>query len=78
MEFVQAGGYRDRQWWRPDDWDWVESDHVAHPALWEREGDRWFWRGMFEKVPLPETLARLRDVGGGQRLCALAGPQAAD
>ena len=55
MEFVQAGGYRAPQWWRPDDWAWIESAQVSHPFFWERDGDRWFWRGMFERVPLPET-----------------------
>ena len=55
LEFVQAGGYRERQWWRPEDWAWIESDSVSHPSFWERDGDRWFWRGMFERVPLPET-----------------------
>jgi iron(II)-dependent oxidoreductase len=55
MEFVRAGGYRDRRWWRPDDWAWVESDDVSQPSFWESDGDRWFWRGMFEKIPLPET-----------------------
>jgi len=53
MEFVRAGGYQAPQWWRPEDWAWIESASVAHPAFWEREGDRWFWRGMFERVPLP-------------------------
>ena len=23
MEFVEAGGYRDRRWWRDEDWAWV-------------------------------------------------------
>jgi len=53
MEFVQAGGYQAPQWWRPEDWAWIESAGVAHPAFWERDGDRWFWRGMFERVALP-------------------------
>jgi len=43
MEFVRAGGYQAPQWWRPEDWAWIESASVAHPAFWEREGDRWFW-----------------------------------
>jgi ergothioneine biosynthesis protein EgtB len=54
MEFVRAGGYGDRRWWRSEDWPWIESDAVTHPSFWERDGDRWLWRGMFERVPLPE------------------------
>jgi ergothioneine biosynthesis protein EgtB len=53
MEFVRAGGYQAPQWWRSEDWAWIESAGITHPAFWERDGDRWFWRGMFERVPLP-------------------------
>ena len=53
MEFVRAGGYHAPQWWRPEDWAWIESVGVEHPAFWERDGDTWFCRGMFERVALP-------------------------
>ncbi len=60
LEFVDAGGYRDAQWWRPEDWRWLEAERVTHPLFWERDGDddftaagAWYWRGMFERVPLP-------------------------
>ena len=72
MEFVRAGGYHAPQWWRPEDWAWIESAGVVHPAFWERDGDRWFWRGMFERVVLPDGLARLRDMGRSPCLRAMA------
>jgi iron(II)-dependent oxidoreductase len=53
LEFVDAGGYRDPQWWLPEDWTWVQREDLAHPLFWERDGDRWHWRGMFDRVPLP-------------------------
>jgi gamma-glutamyl hercynylcysteine S-oxide synthase len=53
LEFVEAGGYRDPRWWRDEDWAWVTSESVNHPPFWEREGQQWYWRGMFERVPLP-------------------------
>ena len=53
LEFVEAGGYRDPQWWRPEDWSWVQRDAVAHPLFWEPDGGRWYWRGMFDLVSLP-------------------------
>ena len=53
LEFVQAGGYRDRQWWSADGWAWRQDEHVEHPIFWERKSDRWFWRGMFDLIPLP-------------------------
>jgi len=53
MDFVDAGGYRDRQWWCDEDWAWVQEEHITHPSFWLREGEGWSWKGMFESVPLP-------------------------
>jgi ergothioneine biosynthesis protein EgtB len=55
MAFVEAGGYRDPRWWRPEDWEWVAAERVAHPPFWQRDGATWYWRGMFERVPLPDA-----------------------
>jgi iron(II)-dependent oxidoreductase len=52
-EFVDAGGYREARWWRPEDWQWVQAEGVTHPVFWERHGSAWHWRGMFELIPLP-------------------------
>ncbi|MEQ1757935.1 MAG: SUMF1/EgtB/PvdO family nonheme iron enzyme [Vicinamibacterales bacterium] len=53
MEFVDADGYRDARWWRDEDWAWVEQASISHPFLWEQRDGQWFWRAMFERVPLP-------------------------
>jgi ergothioneine biosynthesis protein EgtB len=53
LEFIAAGSYRDPEWWSADDWAWVQRDAVAHPLFWERHDDRWYWRGMFDLIPLP-------------------------
>ena len=29
LEFVDAGGYRDQQWWRPEDWEWVQREQPS-------------------------------------------------
>jgi ergothioneine biosynthesis protein EgtB len=55
LEFVEAGGYRDTRWWTAVDWQWRESEGLLHPLFWEREGDAWFWRGMFGLIPLPAS-----------------------
>ena len=78
LEFVDAGGYRDPQWWRPEDWAWVQREAIAHPLFWERDGDRWLWRGMFERVPLPVAWPVYRQPGGGIGVRALARRAAAD
>ena len=56
MEFVEAGGYRDPQCWRAADWEWIRAEGIAHPRFWQNDGaGRWYWRGMFERVPLPAS-----------------------
>jgi gamma-glutamyl hercynylcysteine S-oxide synthase len=53
LEFVEAGGYEDQRWWRPDDWKWVRTTARRSPIFWESLDDVWHWRGMFDLVPLP-------------------------
>ena len=53
MDFVDAGGYRDARWWRPQDWSWLGAPQVTHPSFWHLADGQWYWRGMFELVPLP-------------------------
>src|SRR5262249_39659877 len=53
MEFVAAGGYREPRCWRPADWDWGQREHLRWPPFWERLEGGWFWRGLFEAIPLP-------------------------
>jgi len=55
LDFVEAGGYADATWWTPQDWTWVQSERVEHPLFWERVDGQWFWRGMFELIPLPQS-----------------------
>ena len=53
LEFVNAGGYQNAEWWRPDDWEWVQSQGMRHPNFWEYHEGGWYWRGMFDLLPLP-------------------------
>jgi iron(II)-dependent oxidoreductase len=53
LPFVEGGGYRDRGWWSPADWEWRVADDRQHPPFWMHDGDRWWWHGMFDRVPLP-------------------------
>lgn len=55
MEFVASGGYRERRWWRPDDWAWVRREARESPTFWERRDGEWTWRGLFAPVPLPPS-----------------------
>lgn len=53
LEFVEAGGYADARWWRSEDWAWIQAEGVTNPLFWERDGEGWLWRGMFDRVALP-------------------------
>ena len=53
LEFVEAGGYTNPEWWTPNAWSWLQDTQQTHPAFWERRGGEWHWLGMFEWIPLP-------------------------
>ena len=53
LEFVAAGGYDTAAWWTPQNWAWVQHERVEHPLFWERHDGQWFWRGLFDLIPLP-------------------------
>ena len=53
--FVEAGGYRDPQWWRPEDWVWVQRAELTYPLFWAQMDGQWWWRGMFDWIPLPPS-----------------------
>ena len=46
LEFVEAGCYRDRQWWNEEGWNWREFKQAEHPLFWIRDGDGWKLRTM--------------------------------
>jgi ergothioneine biosynthesis protein EgtB len=58
LEFINAGGYQAQALWGGDDndnedWNWKSRQGISHPAFWKRNGKHWFYRTMFEEVPLP-------------------------
>jgi ergothioneine biosynthesis protein EgtB len=53
LEFVEAGGYEDRDLWSDADWNWRTENNIAHPAFWRQRGGEWFCVTMFDEIPLP-------------------------
>lgn len=51
--FVQAGGYRNQQWWRDEDFAWVVEQRIEQPLFWELHDGQLKWRGMFALIDLP-------------------------
>ena len=37
QEFMQAGGYRDSQWWTAAGWEWLQRAQVSQPLYWRNE-----------------------------------------
>lgn len=52
LEFMAAGGYEQPALWSEVDWAWKESNRISQPAFWTRKDGQWYWRAMFEEVPL--------------------------
>ncbi|MBS2034489.1 SUMF1/EgtB/PvdO family nonheme iron enzyme [bacterium] len=53
LEFIQAGGYQQRQFWSDADWQWKESVGLSHPGFWIANDQGWDYQGMFARIPLP-------------------------
>jgi ergothioneine biosynthesis protein EgtB len=53
LEFVDAGGYLDEALWVPEGWQWRTAHELRHPLFWELHRGAWFWRGMWDLLPLP-------------------------
>jgi gamma-glutamyl hercynylcysteine S-oxide synthase len=53
LDFVAAGGYENPACWTEEDWNWRATQGVLHPVFWSRTRDRWYYRSMFEEIPLP-------------------------
>lgn len=53
LRFVLDGGYDNATFWSPADWQWKEQQAVRNPVFWQKLAGDWFYRGMFETIPLP-------------------------
>ena len=69
---------RDPQWWRPDDWAWIQQERVTHPLFWERQDGGWQWRGMFDLIAVAAGVAGVCQLRRGERVLPLARRPPAD
>lgn len=78
LQFVEAGGYGNPQYWNDTAWQWLQQHQVKHPKFWQIEGDSYKYRTVFELMELPldfpvevnhyEAMAYCRWLGKGTRL----------
>jgi ergothioneine biosynthesis protein EgtB len=55
LEFVECGGYDDERFWLTADWNWKQLENKRQPNCWTRQGDEWFYRAMFDYLPLSKA-----------------------
>ncbi len=53
LAFVEAGGYRERQWWSDEGWNWREFKQAGHPLFWISSGGDWKLRTMASEIDMP-------------------------
>lgn len=41
LQFVEAGGYRRREWWSAEGWPWKEANRAERPGGWDADGREW-------------------------------------
>lgn len=55
-DFVNDGGYRRRECWSDEGWDWRERDRAEHPVYWIPQDHRnWMYRFYDQKLRLPDN-----------------------
>lgn len=42
MEFIEAGGYSNFNYWHAEGWDWVKNNHITSPMYWHQIEGKWF------------------------------------
>ena len=53
LDFIQAGGYEMREFWRDEDWTWKTDQGISHPVFWKKARTGWLYRTMFSEIALP-------------------------
>ena len=78
--FVDAGGYRRREFWSAAGWDWRERAGAERPVYWlAKDGGGWTWRRYGEVEPLAAACAGdVRQLVRGRSLVPLGEAPAAD
>jgi iron(II)-dependent oxidoreductase len=52
LNFIDAGGYQQRDLWTPEAWEWKAREGIDAPLFWSKTSSGWRYRGMFEELPL--------------------------
>jgi gamma-glutamyl hercynylcysteine S-oxide synthase len=47
--FIAEGGYRRREWWSDEGWEWREREDWQAPLYWQQDGEVWRARRLFDE-----------------------------
>ncbi|MCU0950467.1 MAG: ergothioneine biosynthesis protein EgtB [Burkholderiaceae bacterium] len=50
-EFIEAGGYREPQWWLAEGWDWRQREGITRPLYWNDDGSVFTLAGCVARAP---------------------------
>jgi len=53
LEFVQAGGYNNPNYWNAESWQWKQLYNVQHPKFWISQANNYRYRAIFDEIALP-------------------------
>jgi formylglycine-generating enzyme required for sulfatase activity len=56
LAFIDDGGYRRRELWRDEDWQWRERVGLEHPAFWSRDNRSFCYQTLFDSLPLEKVV----------------------
>lgn len=57
LAFVESGAYEDPRYWTKEDWAWKSKEGISHPNFWRQINGAWFYRAMFDLLPLDSVSA---------------------
>lgn len=43
IEFIEAGGYRNFNYWLDEGWHWVQTNEIASPLYWHKIDGQWYY-----------------------------------
>lgn len=53
LDFVEAGGYGQREYWDDEGWGWAQHSGAQHPTFWLHESGDYRYRTMTREIPMP-------------------------
>ena len=53
LEFIEDGGYTNKQFWDDEGWNWVTYRKAQHPVYWVKDGETYKYRTMLEVIDMP-------------------------